>query len=181
MVEKAGALVDSTGHPVEFTLLTNTGNNINLAYCNLIEDSLKQIGIKVDVAPIQFNSLVTKLGSSFDWEAVVLGFTAGTEPYTGKTIWASSGRLHVWNPQQKTPATPWEADIDKALVEAGREPDTTKRKALYNKFQEILGEQQPLIFLANSKALGAQRNRLVGTKPTSLGGFQWDAYEISAQ
>ncbi len=181
MVDKGGSLVDNAGHPVEFTLLTNTGNNVNLALCNLIQDSLKQVGIKVDVTPIQFNSLVTKLGSSFDWEACVLGFTGGVEPYTSRTIWASTGRLHVWNPQEKTPATPWEADIDKIFVDAGREPDPDKRKLLYNKFQEILGEQQPLLFLVTGKTLGAQRNSLVGTKPNALGGFQWDAYEISAQ
>lgn len=176
-----GVLEDSGGHPVEFTLLTNTGNNVNLAYCNLIADSLKQVGIKVDVTPIQFNSLVTKLGSSFDWEAVVLAFTGGPEPYTSKTIWLSSGRLHPWNPQEPTPATPWEADIDKLFVEAGREPDAAKRKLLYNKFQEILGEQQPVIFLATTKALGAVRNRIVGAKPNALGGFRWNMYEISAQ
>lgn len=181
MVEKSGALVDSAGHPVEFTLLTNTGNNVNIAYCTLIQDSLKQIGIKVDVTPIQFNSLVTKLNSSFDWEACVLAFTGGVEPYNSKVIWTSSGRMHVWNPQEPTPATPWEVDIDKIFVEAGREPDTAKRKALYFKFQDILGEQQPLIFLVTPKSLGAVRNRMVGMKPNALGGLRWDAYEISAQ
>ncbi|MCW3052629.1 MAG: extracellular solute-binding protein family 5 [Chthonomonadales bacterium] len=181
MVDKGGSLVDSAGHPVEFTLLTNTGNNVNIAICTLIQDSLKQIGIKVDVTPVQFNSLITKLNGSFDWEAIVLAFTGGVEPYTSKSIWTSTGRLHVWNPQEPTPATPWEADIDKIFVEAGREPDTDKRKALYNKFQDILGEQQPLIFLVTAKALGAQRNRMVGMKPNALGGFRWDVYEISAQ
>ena len=183
MVDKkgTGVLEDSSGHPVEFTLLTNTGNNVNIAICTLIQDSLKQVGIKVDVTPVQFNSLTTKLGGSFDWEAVVLGFTGGVEPYTGRIIWASTGRLHVWNPQEPKPATPWEADIDKIFVDAGREPDAAKRKALYNRFQEILGEQQPLIFLVTGKSLAAARNRMVGMKPTSLGGLRWNVYEMSAQ
>jgi peptide/nickel transport system substrate-binding protein len=174
-------LEDSAGHPVEFTLLTNTGNNVNIAICNLIQDNLKQVGIKVDVTPIQFNSLVTKINSSFDWEALVLAFTGGVEPYTSRTIWASSGRMHVWSPQEPAPMTPWEADIDKSFLAAGREPDPAKRKALYDHFQEILGEQQPLIFLATPKALGAARSRMVGMKPNALGGLRWNMYEISAQ
>jgi len=34
-------LQDSAGHPLEFTLLTNTGNNLNIAYCNIIAEDLK--------------------------------------------------------------------------------------------------------------------------------------------
>jgi peptide/nickel transport system substrate-binding protein len=181
MVDKKGTLQDSAGHPVEFTLLVSNASNVATAYCSLMKDNLKQVGIEVDVKPMQFNAITTKLVSSFDWEAVMLGFTGGPEPYVGKAIWLSSGRLHPWNPKEPTPATPWEADIDKIFVEAGREPDVTKRKALYDKFQEIVGEQQPVIFLVTQKSLGAIRNRMVGTKPTALGGLTWNIYEISAQ
>ena len=183
MTDKSGTgmLVDSAGHPVEFTLFAASGNNISAAICTLIQDNLKQVGIKVDVTPMQFNALVTKINGSFDWEAVVLGFTGGVEPYTGKSIWTSPGRMHVWNPQEPTPATPWEADIDKIFAAAGKETDTAKRKVLYNQFQEIVGEQQPIIFLVTAKSLGAIRNRMVGMKPNALGGFRWNMYEISAQ
>lgn len=174
-----GVLEDKAGHPVEFTLLVSNSSNVAVSLATLLKDNLKQVGINVDVKPMQFNSITTKLGSSFDWEAVMLGFTGGPEPYTGKTIWLSSGRLHPWNPQEPSPATPWEAEIDKIFTEAGREPDTAKRKALYSRFQGIVAEQQPIIFLATSKYLCAVRNRLANTKPTALGGLRWNVYEIS--
>ncbi len=172
-------LQDSAGHPVEFTLLTNTGNNINAAYCNIIVEDLKQIGVKVNFTPVEFNSLVTRLSNTYDWEAVVLGFTGGTEPHNSKSIWTSPGQLHLWNPRQKTPATPWEAEIDKLFSEAAKITDTAERKKRYDRFQEIAAEQQPLIFLVSGKALFAIRNRLTNLRPSSLGGIRWNIQEIA--
>ena len=49
-----------------------------------------------------------------------MGFTSGAEPYTARNIWMSSGILHIWNPLQKQPATPWEAE--EASLEPGYTP-----------------------------------------------------------
>ena len=137
--------------------------------------------MKVTVAPVEFNSLVEKLRKTFDWEANVLGFTGGPEPLNGKNVWLSSGVTHPWWPKEPQPATPWEAEIDRIFDEAGREPDVKKRKALYDRWQEIVYEQQPVIFLTTADALSAVRNKLKNVRPTSLGGVRWNNYEFSEQ
>ena len=43
----------------------------------LIQDDLKQVGMRVNVSPAEFNSIVTRLDSTHDWECVLIGFTAG--------------------------------------------------------------------------------------------------------
>ncbi len=175
-----GVLVDAAGHPVEFSLLTNTGNNVNLALCTAIQDDLKKIGVRVVITPVEFNSLVERMRKTFDWEANVLGFTGGVEPYNGKNIWMSSGQTHVWWPREAAPATPWEAEIDRIFNEAAREPDTKKRKALYDRWQEIVYEQQPLIFLVTQDSLSAVRNRLDNVRPNALARvIKWNAYEFT--
>jgi peptide/nickel transport system substrate-binding protein len=174
-----GVLTDSAGHLVEFNLLTNTGNTVNLALCTAIQDDLKKIGIKVIITPVEFNSLVERFRTTFDWEADVLGFTGGVEPYNGRNIWMSSGMTHMWWPKQKKPATPWEAEVDAIFDAAGHEIDTAKRKALYDKWQEIIYEQQPLIYLVTQDSLFATRNRLTNVRPNSLGGARWNIYEFS--
>jgi peptide/nickel transport system substrate-binding protein len=130
---------------------------------------------------VEFNSLVTRLSNTYQWEAVLIGFTGGVEPYNSRTLWASSGALHLWNPKQQKPTTPWEAEIDGIFNEVGRTADEAKRKQLWGRFQEIAAEQQPLVFLATPNSLQAYRNRLVNVKPTSLAGMRWNLYEISAQ
>lgn len=175
-----GTLEDSAGHPLEFTLLAATGGSVVTAMCNVIADDLKQVGIKVDFTPVEFNSLVTRLESTFDWEAVVIGFTGGPEPHGGKAIWTTPGPLHMWNPRQATPATAWEGEIDQIFSQAAKSVDQSKRKALYDRWQEIAAEQLPLIFLVTPDALVAIRNRLQNTKPTALG-LRWNIEEIYIQ
>jgi peptide/nickel transport system substrate-binding protein len=122
---------------------------------------------------------VTRLDSTHDWECVLIGFTAGPEPHGGKSIWTSPGQLHLWNPRQTKPATPWEAEIDGIFSAAAKEVDQAKRKALYDKWQEIAAEQLPLIFLVTPDALGAIRNRVKNARPSSLGGTLWNSDELA--
>lgn len=179
-----GFLVDDAGHVVEFTLYTNSNNNIRIGLCTAIQEDLRKIGIKVTLTPTDFNSLVARLRTTFDWEAVVLGFTGGAEPYVGRNIWSSTGISHVWYPQQAKPATPWEKEVDEIFDKAATEPDTEKRKALYNRWQEIMYEQQPFVFLVTEDALTAVSNRITGPRPQPLAGstlpmIRWNSYEFS--
>ncbi len=181
-----GVLVDGAGHPVEFTLLTNNNNDIRKSLCTAIQENLRKIGVKVVIMPVEFNSLVEKLRTTFDWEANVLGFTAGAEPYTGRNIWMSSGISHVWYPRQKHPATAWEAEIDSMFDAAAGEPDVKKRKVIYDRWQAILYEQQPMIFLITEDSLAAVRKRIANARPNALPGptlplIRWNCYEFSEQ
>ena len=82
---------------------------------SIIHDGMEQIGIEVDYELIEFGDLVGQLTASYDWEAMVIGFTGGPDPYGGIGFWHSSAPLHLWNPNQPQPATEWEAAIDTLL------------------------------------------------------------------
>jgi peptide/nickel transport system substrate-binding protein len=174
-----GVLEDSAGHPLSFVLMTNLQNNQRVQLCNIIQDDLKEVGMKVTVSPAEFNSIVTRLDNTFDWECILLGFTAGPEPYNAKSIWTSPGQLHIWNPRQPKPATPWEAEIDGIFSAAAKEVDQAKRKALYARWQQIATEQLPLIYLVTPDSLSAVRNRVKNTRPSSLGGPVWNGDELA--
>jgi peptide/nickel transport system substrate-binding protein len=176
-----GILEDAAGHECSFLLITNVENTQRINLCNIIQDDLKKVGVKVTVSPGEFNSIVARLNNSFDWECVMMGFTGGPEPHTGKSVWTSVGNLHMWYPQQPKPATEWEAEIDRIFSEAAKLTDTAKRKALYDRWQEIVAEQQPLIFLVTPESLIAIRNKLLNTRPTALGGALWNREEIAIQ
>ncbi|MCL6650602.1 MAG: ABC transporter substrate-binding protein, partial [Chloroflexi bacterium] len=173
-----GILEDSAGRELSFVLITNVENTQRVALCNIIQDDLKKVGIKVTISPGEFNSIVSRIDSTYDWECVLLGFTGGPEPHTGKSIWTSPGHLHVWNPRQTKPATPWEAEIDKIFSQAAKEIDPAKRKALYDRWQVIAAEQLPLIFLVTPDVLGAVRNRVQNLRPSSLG-LLWNIDELA--
>jgi len=163
-----GVMEDEDGHVVEFTLLTNAGNNIREQTAEIVRKDVAQVGIKVDLKYIEFNTLITKMDETYDWEALVMGLTGGTEPHLGANVWKSNGRLHMWYPKQEKPSTPWEARIDEIFNTGIQEMDRAKRKALYDEWQMIANEQQPFVYTVSRLLLVAFSDKFENVYPTTL-------------
>jgi peptide/nickel transport system substrate-binding protein len=69
---------------------------------------------------------------------------------------------------------PWEREIDTLFIEAARELDEAKRKAIYAQAQQIVKEQVPFIYLVNPLSLSAVRNKIKGIEYSALGGAFWN-------
>lgn len=173
-----GVIEDAEGHPIEFNLFTNSGNVERVQIASIIRHDLQSLGMKVNFLSLEFNTLVTKLNATFDWDAIVLGLTGGIEPHFGKNVWHSTGGLHLWYPQQKTPATAWEQRVDEIFDQGVQELDENKRKALYDEFQMIISRQLPLIYTVLNSNLYAVRNKFGNLHPTSFGGAFHNVEEI---
>ncbi len=167
-----GIREDDLGNPISFTLVTNEGNAVRQAVTEIIRDGMAEVGLDVTYEAIDFRDLVAQLTTTYDWEAMVIGFTGGPDPYSGIGLWHSSQSLHLWHPFQDEPATEWEAEIDRLYVEASRELDHDKRVQLYREAQAIAAENLPLIYTTLSERLGAVRNVFGNTTPTLYG--YWD-------
>ncbi|MFZ0890649.1 MAG: ABC transporter substrate-binding protein [Candidatus Binataceae bacterium] len=169
---KPGVRVDPRGNPLEFNLMTNTGVVERDRMCALFKQDLATLGIQVDYRPLEFTTLVEKLDSTFDWDCVLIGFTGGIEPNNGANFYRSSGNLHIWYPDQKTPATAWEAEIDRLLEQGTAEMDMHKRAPDYRRIQEILHDQLPIIETVRQKTFAAYKNSLENYQPTVWGLYQ---------
>lgn len=179
-------LLDAEGNRVRFSLITNAGNKIREAMGSQIKEDLSKIGIQVDYTPVAFNVLVGKLSDSLDWECHLLGFTGGNEPNDGANIWLTDGNLHSFNQKPQPGEKPiegreiadWEAKIGQLYIEAARELDEDKRKAIYNETQRLTEEYLPFIYLVNPYSLAAVRNRFEGIQFSALGGAFWNIEEL---
>ena len=87
----------------------------------IIRQGMEQIGISVNFESLEFPDLVTRLTESYDWEAMVIGFTGSSDPFGGINFWHSSEDLHLWYPNQSKPATEWEAQIDDLYIKGSQE------------------------------------------------------------
>jgi peptide/nickel transport system substrate-binding protein len=164
-----GIREDDQGRKIEFSLVTNSGNQEREKACTMVQQDLGKVGIQVHTKFLEFNSLVSQLTSSYDWEALMIGFTGSAEPHGGINFWHSSERLHLWYPNQKSPATDWEKEINELYVEAGKTLDTTKRAELYHKFQDVYAENVPVIYTVLGERMTAIYNRFGNVKPTLFG------------
>ena len=176
-----GIIEDNEGHKVEFNLYTNSGSTDRMQIAAIIRHDLQKLGMKVNFLALEFNSLVSKLTSSYDWDAVILGLTGGIEPHFGKNVWASDGQLHMWYPRQKDPQTPWEKRIDEIFNAGVQELDEQKRKVLYNEWQLIVSQEVPVIHTVLGASLFAIRNKFENLHPTSYGGAFHNLEEISVK
>ena len=167
-----GIREDDAGNTIEFSMVTNTQNSVRERVGMIVQQGLEQIGIKANFRLVEFGELVSQLTRSYDWEAMVMGFGGGTDPYSGIVLWHSSENLHLWYPNQPQPATDWEAEIDSLYVKASQELDRGERVALYHRAQEIAAENVPLIYTARPERLSAVRNVFGNTTPTLYG--LWD-------
>jgi peptide/nickel transport system substrate-binding protein len=162
-------LLDPGGEPVEFSILTSSTNADRAKMAALIQDDLKQIGTRVQVVPLESRSLLDRVTQSRDFDACIMGIASyDADPNSDISVWLSSGGLHLWNPSQAHAATPWEAEIDRLIEEQMSARTFEQRKKLYDRVQEILAENQPMIFLASPDILAGAKNSIGNFHPTVL-------------
>ena len=167
-----GIREDSAGNEIEFTLVTNTGNSVRAKVGAIVQQGMEEIGIRADYEVVEFGDLVAQLTDSYDWEAMIIGFTGGPDPYGGIGFWHSSEDLHLWYPNQPQPATEWEAEIDELYIMGSQELDRDQRVAYYHHAQEIAAENVPVIYTTLSERLNAVRNVFGNLTPTLYA--HWD-------
>jgi peptide/nickel transport system substrate-binding protein len=157
-------MLEKEGRPFEFTILTNMGNNLRKNTATIIQWRLKKIGIKVNIRVLEWSAFINEFIDKRRFEAVILGWSLGFEPdqydiwHSSKTKEKEFNFVSYDNPE-----------VD-ALLEKGRRTfDREERKKAYFRFQEILAEELPYIFLYVPDALPIVNSRFHGIKPTPIG------------
>jgi peptide/nickel transport system substrate-binding protein len=138
------------------------------------------MGIKVNYQPLEFTTLVEKIEGTFDWDCVLMGLTGTIEPNDGSNFYRSSGNLHLWNPNQKKPATPWEGEIDRLMDEGASEMDPVKRSPYYWKIQQILHDQLAVMQIVRRKEYVTWTDSLEGYQPKVWGLYkpEWMRFKV---
>ena len=175
-----GTLVDAQGTPVEFSILTSSSNAQRSKMATLIQDDLSKLGMNVHVVSLEFRAMVDRLLNSYDYEAAVMGLVTGdADPTPEMNVWLSSGETHLWHPEQAKPATEWEAEIDRLMQQQMTTLDYAKRKHLYDRVQEIIAENVPVICLASPSILVGARDRVGNFRPAILDPYAlWNVEQL---
>jgi peptide/nickel transport system substrate-binding protein len=162
-------LQDSDGKPVEFSVLTSSSNADRTKMAALVQDDLKQLGMHVQVVPLEFRSLLDRVTQTKEYDACILAIASfDADPNSDINVWPSNGGMHFWSPSQVHPATAWEAEIDRLMEEQLVATSYERRKKLFDRVQEILAEQQPMIFLASPDILVGAKNSIGNFHPAVL-------------
>jgi len=180
---KSGALMDPHGTPVAFSILTSSSNAQRMKIATIIQNDLSQLGMTVQVVPIEFHAMVDRLLNTYNYETAIMGLVSGdADPTSEMNVWLSSGETHLWHPNQVKPSTPWESEIDRLMEQQLVTLDYTKRKRLYDRVQEIVAEELPVICLVSPHVLVGAADRVGNFRPAILAPYAlWNIEQLYVQ
>ncbi|QDU54293.1 ABC transporter substrate-binding protein [Aeoliella mucimassa] len=123
--------------PFRFTLLSSTTPN-SIKICTQMKSNLDQIGIQVDVKPMEFTVLQDKsLKHQFD--AMIAGWGSGADPSTLENVFGTGGGRNYGEYSNTR--------VDKLFEQGELEFDREKRAEYYSEIHEILWDDQPYLWL----------------------------------
>lgn len=164
-----GSLLDARKVPVEFSIITSSSNAQRTQMATIIQNDLKEVGIQANVVPLEFRSVLDRVFQTHDYEAAVLALGGGdVDPNPQMNVWLSSGSNHMWNLGQTRPATPWEAEIDSLMRKQISTLKFKDRKKLYDRVQQIVADNLPLICLVSPNILVGSQKNLANVQPSIL-------------
>jgi peptide/nickel transport system substrate-binding protein len=160
-----GLLEDASNQPARFTLLTQKGRANLERGAAVVRDELKKIGLTVDVVALDARAVIDQILHA-RYEAVYFNADkTDLDPGTNPDYWFSGGSSHMWNLEEKAPATPWEKAIDALMTRQIASADMAERKALYNEVQKIFAEHEPIVYFVAPRIYVAHAARVTNLTP----------------
>lgn len=161
----SGQLRDENGQAVILSIVANSANPAHSQTASIIQEDMKQLGITVNVVPLEFRSLVDRVLSRRDFELAVMALRPGdADPMSDINVLTSSGKTRLWNMSGK-PIEPWETEIDRIMAEQLSVIDLSRRKAMFDHVQRILADNLPFICLVSPNVLAASHKDLGNFHP----------------
>lgn len=160
----ADGILEKDGKPFAFTIVTNQGNDLRAKSGEIIQRRFRQIGVDVQLRVIEWATFLKEFINPGNFDATILGWTGGPEP-DQYNIWHSSKT----GPRQLNFVGFKNAEVDELLERGRRTFDQQERKRYYDRFQEILADEQPYTFLYIPEALPALAKRFKGVEPAAAG------------
>ena len=161
-------------------LATNAANGARVQTATIIQDDLRELGMQVQVVPLENRALLDRVLKSHDYEAALMALAGGdVDPNTEMNVWLSSGATHLWRLGAPPPAAGWEKEIDELMKTQLVTLDRAQRKRLYDRVQALVAENLPLVPLVSPDVLVGAKEGLGNFRPAILDPYVlWNADEL---
>ena len=144
----------------------NQGNGDRLRSAEMIQKYLKDVGIKMKIRVVEWNTLINEFLNKKRFEAVIMGWFLTRDPDCYDIWHSSKTREGEFNFAQYK-----NEEVDRLLADGRRTFDKQKRAAIYHRIHELIYADQPYLFLysADSLPIVNFRFRNVETSPIGIG------------
>jgi len=151
-------------HPLEFTLVTNTGNDIRINAAQIIQQQLLRIGVKMKIRTMEWQAFLNTVVFPHRFDAVLLGWSLSLIP-DAYPIWHSDGDkkggfnfVGYHNPE-----------VDRLIEESEKLVDPEAFAEKYRKIFRLIVADHPYVFLYIPNSITAVSRRIEGIEPSIIG------------
>ncbi|MFO0872150.1 MAG: ABC transporter substrate-binding protein [Pirellulales bacterium] len=153
------------GKTVKFEFTVKTSNRPDrVAICNLLKENLEQIGIEVNVRPLEFTVLTDDM-LHHRFQAAFGGWGTGTDPDTTDNIFGTN--------QDRNYGLYSNPAVDELYKVGRREFDPAKRLEVYRQIHTQIYDDQPYMWLYYQNAYYAFNKQLRGYVFSPRGPFHY--------
>jgi len=167
----SNGILERDGIRFSFEVGTTIQNPVAEKVLTVYKEELARVGVELVIRPMEWASLLDRVDKR-EFDAILMGWYMPPDP----------DPYQVWHSSQADAGSNYigfvNEEADRIIEEARVEFDRDKRIALYHRFQEILYEEQPYLFLLAPKALAAGDKRIYGirTYPFGLDAPEYQRY-----
>jgi len=151
-------------HPLQFTLVTNTGNEIRINAAQIIQQQLLRIGVRMKIRTMEWQAFLNTVVFPRNFEAMLLGWSLSLIP-DAYSIWHSDGDrkggfnfVGYHNPE-----------VDRLIEESEKLVDPKAFAEHYRKIFRLIVADHPYIFLYIPNSITAVSRRIRGVSPSIIG------------
>jgi ABC-type transport system substrate-binding protein len=174
LLEEAGWMrnkegwLEKDGKRFQFTLITNSGNDLRKAVLAIAQDAWRQIGIDVRTDLLEWSVFIKERVDKADFDALILGWAMGIEPDLYQ-IWHSSQT----NSHQLNFVAFKNKEADDLIVKIRQEYDYDRQVDYCHRLHEIITLEQPYTFLYVGKWTAILDKRIVIKETDSQGNVRY--------
>ncbi|HVT01959.1 MAG TPA: ABC transporter substrate-binding protein [Thermoanaerobaculia bacterium] len=161
-------VLDQNKLPLEIRMLVPSGSRTSIEQAQIFQDSLKQIGVKLDLEQLDNATLIGRVTQG-KFEATFLSWDLDLDPdlyalfHTDQIPPHGQNWVFYSNPE-----------VDALLVQGREAMDQKQRTVIYQKLHQILAADQPYTWVLQESVKWASNKRLRNVKESrALGPFFW--------
>ncbi len=154
--KNAEGILEKDGKPLQFTLITNSGNEERQAIMVIAQNAWRRLGVRVEILALEWAVFIRERVNKLDFDAVVLGWSMGLDADIFQIFHSSQA-----GPQQLNFVGYANPRADELMVRIRREYDDTRQTAMARELHRLIAQDQPYTFLYVRRVLALLDGKIV--------------------
>ena len=165
-----GIVENEDGEKLELTLVCQTNHPIREKTAVVIQENLKEIGVKIEIDSMEYSSVMDQVVANHEFDLYMMGNTLSLDP-DPRPMWHSDAISNEKGVVGYNIVAYYNEETDKLIEKGNSTLDQSERKEIYTEFGKILNKDVPEAYLFCQDIERVYNSNLEGYKPSTFNEF----------